>query len=305
MRVCLLSLIIVFTSCEMVVNFDVPFEKPDIVVNAIINPDSVFTIELSESAFILDNKFGNANFPAILNADIKVFANGNELNTPFHLNNGVYVIQNYYPQPGVKYEIRVNIEGYDEVSVTDKIPPEEASFELKDFVLSEGEYDEIIPRFNLIINDQPGSNYYEFRVFGEQILYDYSTDPPTPMDTTLLPITLTSDDPVISDIFDEYYGDKILFNDKLYDGKNYSLPVSMNYFPYYPEDNNSQQEIRLIISLKNVSEAYFNYNISLELQQQTDGDPFTEPVPVFSNVENGLGIMGSYIGKSELKIIDL
>ena len=33
---------------------------------------------------------------------------------------------------------------------------------------------------------------------------------------------------------------------------------------------------------------------SIDLQSYNDGSPFSEPVPIFNNIENGYGIFGSY-----------
>ena len=50
------------------------------------------------------------------------------------------------------------------------------------------------------------------------------------------------------------------------------------------------------IYLHNISKSYYYYRTSLELYQNTSGNPFAQPVQVYSNIENGFGIFaGSQI----------
>ena len=51
---------------------------------------------------------------------------------------------------------------------------------------------------------------------------------------------------------------------------------------------------RSILKLNYSKEDYFKYKLSLEKYQETAGDPFAQPVQVYSNVENGFGIFGGY-----------
>ena len=42
--------------------------------------------------------------------------------------------------------------------------------------------------------------------------------------------------------------------------------------------------------LKNISKSYYDFQSTYGLQDWNDGDPFAQPVQVFSNIENGIGI---------------
>ena len=50
-------------------------------------------------------------------------------------------------------------------------------------------------------------------------------------------------------------------------------------------------EGRLYVILSTVSEGQYRYTRSVDLQYENDGNPFAEPVQVYTNVENGFGIM--------------
>jgi hypothetical protein len=45
-----------------------------------------------------------------------------------------------------------------------------------------------------------------------------------------------------------------------------------------------------VVELYHVSEAYFKFEKSRIVASYTNGDPFAEPVNVYSNVKNGYGI---------------
>ena len=50
------------------------------------------------------------------------------------------------------------------------------------------------------------------------------------------------------------------------------------------------------IELQHVSEDFYKYLKSIELAQCSANDIYAEPVNIFSNVENGYGILGSLSG---------
>ncbi len=53
-------------------------------------------------------------------------------------------------------------------------------------------------------------------------------------------------------------------------------------------------EGEIYFNLKSVTESYYQYHTTSDLQDWNEGDPFAQPVQVFSNIPNGLGIlMGS------------
>lgn len=49
----------------------------------------------------------------------------------------------------------------------------------------------------------------------------------------------------------------------------------------------------LKIELQSLSREYYLHKTSEELQHATDGDPFAQPAPVYSNVKNGFGIFAA------------
>jgi hypothetical protein len=56
---------------------------------------------------------------------------------------------------------------------------------------------------------------------------------------------------------------------------------------------------KIRLQLFNLSKEFYDYQLSLFKFNSTDGNPFAEPAPVFSNVKNGLGCFAGY-NKSEV-----
>lgn len=64
------------------------------------------------------------------------------------------------------------------------------------------------------------------------------------------------------------------------------------------EETKSEHEKEYRISLSNMSKEYYQFVISSSKADNLEANPFAEPVQVRTNVENGLGILGSYTSKT-------
>jgi len=84
---------------------------------------------------------------------------------------------------------------------------------------------------------------------------------------------------------DEYL-DKLLLTDRLFDGKDHSISFKLD--PYFANVEN------VSIYFTSISESYYDYKTTLSLQKEVSGDPFAQPVQVFTNIQHGLGIFAAY-----------
>ena len=50
----------------------------------------------------------------------------------------------------------------------------------------------------------------------------------------------------------------------------------------------------IIVTLRTLSEDYYNYKITGSLQQNTSDNPFAQPVNVHDNIDDGFGIFAGY-----------
>lgn len=84
-------------------------------------------------------------------------------------------------------------------------------------------------------------------------------------------------------------------------GKDQGLIRSSDFFTYNFGDG--EQEVvrhRLYVS----DEHYYNYHTSVERNLWNSGDPFAEPVIIYTNITNGLGVVAGYNYASDFEFIE-
>ena len=91
-----------------------------------------------------------------------------------------------------------------------------------------------------------------------------------------------------------------MFSDELINGKEYELKFSdfnaLNHVSYQEDRQNrpNPEKVVYLIHLQEVSSDYYLFVKSMDAANKTGGNPFVEPVQVLSNIENGIGLLGSY-----------
>jgi len=274
---CSLSLAFVFYGCETVVEVDLPPYSPQIVINRFFSPSNVFTVNVSQSLSILDDDY----LEYIDNAVVELYENGSQLGTMSYIGNGDYTL-NSTAKAGNNYTLVVYASGYESITASDTVPYAVPiiSLSLNDSAgVSQfgDEYAEVTITFT---DPKTTKNYYHVEVYEynsfsgwEEVVYITSTDPG-----------------VTSNVYDS----GILLSDALFDGNTHSLKI--NFDNYYLNSSNAD----LYVRLHSTSKAYYFYRKTLLLHQQNKNNPFAEPVQVYNNVENGLGIFACYNTHEEI-----
>jgi hypothetical protein len=93
---------------------------------------------------------------------------------------------------------------------------------------------------------------------------------------------------------EENYVTQLLFNDKAFNGKTNQYEIKIKDYGTFssgPIPTPTSSSFKFV--LKNITKAYYDYLISLDIYLQNQGNPFSEPVQVYSNINNGFGIMGA------------
>ncbi len=289
----LLAVSIWIMGCETVVDVDIPREPPKLVVNSTLHPDDYFRVHLTQSQYILKRD----DYLIVPGATVEVYEDGQYLTTLPDSANGHYISATYKPQLGKDYELRISKAGFTDASARVTLPKDTARIlrvKLDTVELSDFGYTSTYLRFSVAIDDDGAvENYYQVTVIKEaySYQYDFNTTPPTKLDSTLYreKLQLESRDPGLEDY--QSYGYGILFNDKLFNGREYEMRVlSQDY--YNGEEGNYPPTYYVVIA--NTSESYYLYELSAKLQYWVDGDPFAQPVIVYNNIVNGYGIFSAY-----------
>ena len=283
-----------FISCEKVIPFEGDVMVSKLVINSIFESDSTFKVHVSSSRSVVDT----ASFLNIEDAEVKILDNnGNIVDVLNHINNGFYMGQTY-PEENKTYNLEVKHPNYSNITSLDSLPaPININSIDTTTVMDPISGDRIQINLNF---DDPSSfqNYYLLETYAvsEYILVEGIDTLEHEIDTAQQYMILTD---VVFQNGGSPWRDQGLFNDLLFNGQNKVLEFEI---PFYDESGYedgydwSYKISGIRIYLHNISKSYYYYRTSLELYQNTSGNPFAQPVQVYSNIENGFGIFaGSQI----------
>jgi hypothetical protein len=274
-------------ACELIVDIEVPFDSPQITLNSFFNPDGVWKVNLTRNRHILNDRAAER----INNALVIIHDETGAIDTLIDTGNGIYQSDSGRPKIGITYSIEAIAENLQTVKAKSIIPApvQIISAEVTE-TLADNQYEN---KIKVKFRD-PGAikNFYQVFVDMEMEYYDYRTES---INIQHSRVPLESDDPAIQNQnSDGNYYDGFIFNDILFDGKEIELSFRSIGFPL-------TRSGALILSLRSISEDYYKYKITSELQNNTSGDPFAQPVNVYNNIENGFGIFGGYSESTYIK----
>lgn len=307
-------------ACETVVEVDILQEPSKLVVNSLMRTDQPVSAQVSLSKSVLDN----SDLSSVAGAEVVLLEEGTVVATLEENENtsisGFYT-SSFLPTAGNNYTLQVGKSGYESVEANAYIPPpipiQSISYDTSVFINTYQDGDTTIvdrainiDEIRLTFNDPAGEkNYYEIGLlrYSTQYIYQHdeqgnivfdSLNNPVIIDSTqnLFPGRLASDDPLLNsgDSFLEdggsVYNSYFTFSDDFINGKSYT-------FRFQPDGDffhNQSDENRYVVTLHTISEEQYLYFNSSDLQNETVGNPFAEPTPVYNNVENGFGIFAGY-----------
>lgn len=275
-----ITLIFLFTSCETVVDVDLPEFTPQLVVNSFFSPDTFFQVNVSRSVGILST----AGPRPVEDALVQLYKDDVPLETLNHTEDGWYTSLSRRPLSGARYKIVVSANGFQTVQASDTVPQAVPllSATSQDTV---GEWGQESKKITFEFSDPGGfENYYRLTLR----YADFSGET-----TYYTPALFSSNDPaLLSDISADlgdsenfFSGNYAVFSDILFNGKTYKMTVFVDYF---------RDEPNLTVVLSSISPDFYYYVLSDEKRQGSNDNPFAEPVQMHSNVQNGLGIFAGF-----------
>lgn len=275
-----LSLLIALfvSSCEVIVDVDVPLENPKITLNSIFVQDSTWKVQLMLNRHILDE----GDFKVVDDAQVIIFEEGFAIDTLSSQNNGVYRGV-AHAVPGRTYEVEALSPSYGSVYSRCYMPLP-VPIDNVQVNLSQGptaDRREIDITFEM--TDRPGeTNYYQLVVFSERKYQDQLTGEER---ISTFTVPLEGKDLIMSNAVGRP-NEGLFFKDEMFAGK----PVSLKFgSPYFFHENDT---LELTFYLRTLSKDYYQYHVTSQIQERTSNDPFAEPVSVYNNIEQGFGIFG-------------
>ncbi len=304
-------LVLLGSACTTTIEPDIPIEPTRLVVNSVISPDSTAGARISKSKYVLDRA---ESFVTIDNAQVALYEDGQEVAQLNHTELGWYTSA-YRPKAGHQYLLQVMAEGFPTVEASSEIRPAVPieSLTVDSVRRSAGiscvngdcettyakEY-QLQLRFSDVTQQR---DFYEIIGYGTVVdSFEVRDDLGNIVDydvfTSRQRLFLTTNDPVLtsSDVGfggEGFSGSSLLFTDELIANQTYTILFETDNFFY-----SDVQQISII--LRTLSEDQYRYQRTRILQEFSEGDPFSEVVPVYTNVENGFGIFAGYSSDSVL-----
>jgi hypothetical protein len=301
----ILSIAVLF-GCEKDVDFSGKELPSKMVVNSIINVKSdTNLIKISESVF----EFSNTKANIVENPEIHLHINGEECNQIWQ--DTIMGVHTYYKfvsqlNVGDKVEFSAYTPKHGTVKGHDHVP--DNSVEIKNVEHSWFWKDNIqYLRLHVTIKDSPlERNFYRIIVRSNTNIVPPSIQ--EPINTWDLHEVFIDDEMLFYEPTEtEEYG-KVphfyrIFTDDLFQGKEYTLNVYIRYENYtiFPHNDYIRQQAK--VEIQTLSEKLYLNLRSQELASGTIGDLFSEPVKLYSNMQGGYGILGTYTSTEKTTLV--
>ncbi len=269
----ILSGIIIFlSSCDsMISDVEVPESDPKLVITGFLSPadDSVSIIVSKSRPLYKPTQVGENPFPTVNTAIVVIFDGLNSITLPYNPASGKYqALATAFPiRPGIGYSLSVTTpDGYiasAECTIPEGIAPD---IEITG-IDTLNEYGTVSKKVSFRFRDLPGQDQFygiaAGNFYGDGYAYTYFNE-----------IGFERGEPFVSDKNRE---------------EEFFLFKTWDIY----EDNEPGNS--LYISIAITDENYYKYHKSVN---SFEGDnPFSEPTPVFSNINGGLGIFAGLNGK--------
>ena len=305
-------------SCEKDIAFKGTITDPLLVLNSLLTPDSVASVHLSQSRFILGDI---KPFAHISDANVFLFVNGTLKEQLTHDDNGQY-IGTFLPKPGDEVRMEVKSHGYDPVSSQTMIP-HNPNVVVSDSTVTVEKWESETPnqpntifktrrrnmQVQLKLTDAADQeNYYYIKA----TINFYRHGELVRQENIKLKLSelLKNNSADSENIFEDVFGDggttdrtENLFSDAYVNGKeilfDFSFDDTLESSKYVngvkvESSHDDELIVEYIIEIAEISKDFHLYIVSGNKAANAEDAGFSEPIQVHSNIENGLGILGAY-----------
>ncbi|MFA9388496.1 MAG: DUF4249 domain-containing protein [Prolixibacteraceae bacterium] len=327
---------LVLNACSKKISFDADLISSKLVINGIIEPDSLVDLVIATSKPIPGTI---SDFIWLPNATVVLYEDGNKVETletydlVYAENDDQEYNYNYNyseekrpakayrsklrTKAGSTYRLEITHPDYESVSCETTIPEpvEIISIDTSSFKENQHGYERNVLKVELKFKDPENEpNYYRMIAHvlrGEPTVnYNYETREYTDTVVNVTETYANINDPIINPenedandiLFNSPSNRYNVFTDELIDGKEYTITFKLEYYVNRFDLDSITENMGAFYNIDFILQAisretYLYYKSSYE-HKYYDGELFVEPVQVFSNVENGIGIFGATSGTS-------
>ena len=289
-----LGIIMILSSCVKVINDDLKKMEPKLVLNAALSPDSTITVNISQTHNVLDDESAD-NLPFIDSATVKLFENGEYLFDLDNIGAGYYQKAGFYPQIGKSYRATASYGSFKPIEGTTTIPDAVPIIEFDTLMFE-------------TTNDY-GDNYIEYHTQYLGVLTYQDPEGVSNRYRLSCKIFYTDQDSIYHSYYQyiypqendsrffNNYGGSLFWNDELTDGNETTIRFVFYdaYSNNYAKSGNTQKA-HFVFYFQSINKEYYTYLKSLSIYDESGSgeDPFSEPVVIYSNIENGYGIIEGF-----------
>ncbi|MBN1925208.1 MAG: DUF4249 domain-containing protein [Prolixibacteraceae bacterium] len=324
-----LSLLLLFTACEKTIEFNEEDVKPLLVVNCILTEGENIEIDLTHTVHALEE---SDFFEPVKNASITI-SDGDKISSAFvftlkfdsilrwnnqsqtefyeYFEKSTYINTEFEIKAGQKYILDIDADNYEPITAEAIMPvsPKISKIDTTSELVNDAYSSYIERNAKITFTDPPNEqNFYQLMVKKAEVsvYFDHYTGEMI-LNPWVTESFISSEDPIFEKDESDIIGGLIssylplfIFEDALINGKTYTLSfnydnvwVSSNY--YYPEGAEEEYKLTIYkIMLNTLDESMYKYKQTSIGQTYMGSDPFSEPVLVYSNIENGAGVFGGY-----------
>jgi hypothetical protein len=273
-------------SCEKTVNIPLPDEANKLVLNLLMNKDSIMMARVSVSERM--NMFQQT--PEIKNAVVNLYENGTfkETLTPYVYSSRTYYRSKTLPQAGVTYKVTAAVPGYTDVAGSDQIPD---TVELGEMRLTVAQANSWQAKATISAqwHDDPAvQNYYRVRLYYIHEWVDQNGN---------------GSRQKIQQYFEAEEANLAIWGDKMRD-EFYTTDALFNgrspRFTFRADTDGSFK--KMVVEITSLTYNSYNYLNSAFMAREKNDDGLSEKVIVFNNIENGLGIIGG-VAQREYELV--
>ena len=290
----LLLLLYCLVACEEPVELSTEAIAPKMVVNGTFTPSQPFQISLTKNKDLLTNQ--PTEF--ITNARVSILnEQGVLLKDLVYTDNALlsyYSSPSFKPTNGATYQIEIQAPSFPTISAQDYIPMPVAlnALEIDTLLVNTSEANPVYAvALTTTFSDPIGAdNYYHLQLFYKSI--EGKTNSSGFVQNTeegLMPLTtleIQKDNPSLLMDFNK---NGVLFDDASFNGAKTQLKFYASL-----DKKEAGAYPKIIGELRTVSKNYYQYYTSITHQLANQDRPFVEPINVFTNIENGLGIFAGF-----------
>jgi len=228
----------------------------------------VISVHVSHSLSVIEQ----GDLDVVTDATVDLFDGSNNLiETLTHTSDGYYKGTSI-ASIGDEYKLEISHPDYTTISSSTFVPGLASLVSIDTLGITTVDFKEL--EVTITIDDEVGEDYYLLELFlGDNV----------GSGTFKNPAYFRSND-ISLNLSDEQYVFSRAFDDKLFDGNRKEIKV-------YMEDTRDYDAF-LEVHISKVTQATYFYHNSFFGFVEADGNPFAQPVQVYSNVDEGFGILG-------------